>query len=67
MVKKHIIKNPTIRKVRNRGFEPVNWHHGEGVASGWIWKTGRKYLYFYAPSTGNKRVPLAERANMRAI
>jgi hypothetical protein len=61
------IRNPTTRKVRNRGFEPVTWHNADRIVSGWIYKTGRKWFYFFSPSTGRKRLPLSERSHMRAI
>ena len=43
------IKNPTVRKVKNRGWIPV-WYHGErDQRPGWVYKEGRKWLYFYSP------------------
>ena len=51
------IKDPTVRKVRNRGWTPV-WYHGErDQRPGWVYKEGRKWLYFYSPSLGRKRLP----------
>lgn len=65
------IKNPTVRKVRNRGFEPVVYHRTTKtecrIVSGWIYKEGRLYLYFNSPSTGRLRLPKTERRHMRAI
>lgn len=51
------IKDPTIRKVRNRGWKPVTYHSDEGFTSGWIYKEGTKWLYFCSPSLGRKRLP----------
>jgi len=53
----YYIKNPTIRKVRNRGWKPVTFHSDHGYTSGWIYKEGTKWLYFYSPSLGKKRIP----------
>ena len=30
------IKEPTIRKVRNRGYTPIRYHDGEQYRHGWI-------------------------------
>lgn len=66
-MKHYIIKNPTVRKVLNRGFEPVTYHTEQCIVSGWIYKTGKKWMYFYSPSTGNKRLRLEERKHMRIL
>lgn len=63
----YLIKNPTVRKVINRGFEPVIYHSEHGQVSGWIYKEGREYLYFYSPSLGNKRLLKAARRYMRGV
>ena len=43
---KYAIKNPTMRKVRNRGYTPVNvWK--SGWYCGWIVKTGSKWQHIY--------------------
>lgn len=63
----HIIKNPTVRKVMNRGFEPVNYHSSRGIVSGWIYKRARKYLHFYSPSLGNKKLPLDSERHMTKL
>jgi hypothetical protein len=53
------IKEPTIRKIKNKGFKPVTLYlMNYGYVSGWIYKTGRKWLYFYSYTTGNKRIPI---------
>jgi len=64
---KHIIKKPTVRKVRNRGFIPVVYHSARGQVSGWIYKEGRKWMHFYSPSLGNKKLPLKEKRYMREV
>ena len=51
------IKNPTIRKVKNRGWKPVTYHSDYGYTSGWIYKEGTKWLHFYSPTLGKKRLP----------
>lgn len=63
----HIIKEPTVRKVRNRGFTPVVYHCHYGMVSGWIYARGRKYLRFYSPSTGNMKLGFDQERYMRAI
>jgi hypothetical protein len=42
----YAIKNPTLRKVRNRGYEPVTVWRG-GWYSGWRVKVGTKWQYIY--------------------
>ena len=65
------IKNPTIRKVKNRGLEPVAYHFKRSghsrVAFGWINKVGRKWMSFFSPSTGAMRVLITERKHMRPL
>ena len=61
---KHLIKNPTIRKVRNRGFTPVRYHHESGFHDGWIYKVGTKWTYARFPSLGNVRI---SKADMRYV
>jgi hypothetical protein len=58
------IKDPTIRKVRNRGFTPICYHTDMGYQNGWIYKEGRKRLYIHLVSSGNHRVPKSERRYM---
>ena len=56
---RHIIKNATVRKVRNRGYTPITVHiMNYGFVSGWVYKKGTKWLHFYSTTTGNKRLPL---------
>ncbi len=50
------IKNPTIRKVRNRGFTPVSYHTNRGIHSGWIYKKGTKWVHAFFPSLGRVRI-----------
>ncbi len=61
---KAAIKNPTIRKVRNRGFTPISYHHDSGIHSGWIYKTGPKWTHAMFPSLGRTRI---SRDNMRFV
>jgi len=58
------IKNPTIRKVRNRGFTPISYHHDSGIHNGWIYKTGPKWTHAMFPSLGRIRI---SRENMRFV
>ena len=55
---KYAIKNPTLRKVRNRGYEPVQVWLG-GWYCGWRVKTGRKLQHIFLITTGSvKRLPI---------
>lgn len=63
----HIIKNPTLRKVRNRGFEPVTYHSAIGFVSGWIYRRGRKWIYFYSPSLGSKKLAPDQERHMTKL
>ena len=56
----HTINNPTIRKVRNKGFTPVSYHHTSGVHSGWIYKRGTKWIHAHFPSLGNIKLAKSE-------
>jgi hypothetical protein len=58
---RYAIKNPTQRKVRNRGWQPVSiWL--DGWYQGWRVKTGNKYQHIFrqnADYTGAiKKFPL---------
>ena len=50
------IKNPTMRKVRNRGFTPISYHHKNGIFTGWIYKVGTKWTHARFPALGNVRI-----------
>ena len=58
---KYAIKNPTLRKVRNRGYQPVSvWV--DGWYSGWRVKTGRKYQHIFLITAGKvKKFPVKTR------
>ncbi len=59
---KYAIKNPTLRKVKNRGYKPVSVWLG-GWYSGWLVKTGRKYQHIFLITTGTvKKFPVSTRA-----
>ena len=59
------IKNPPIRKVRNRGFIPISYHSDKyGIQNGWIYKTGHKWTHAHFPSLGNVRI---SKANLRYV
>ena len=57
----YIIKNPTIRKVRNRGFSPVWYFSKYGWTAGWVYKEGPKWVWFYSPTIGKKKLPKTTR------
>ena len=61
------IKNPTKRKVRNRGFTPVRYHHDSGIHNGWIYKVGTKYNHARFPSLGNVRISKAAMRFVREL
>jgi|TARA_R100001224_G_scaffold61548_1_gene36746 hypothetical protein len=60
------IKDPTVRKVRNRGWRPVTYHSDTGFVSGWIYKESGKWLHFYSPSYGKRRL-LSTDKNIKTI
>jgi len=61
------IKNPTKRKVRNRGFTPVRYHHDSGIHNGWIYKVGTKWTHARFPSLGNVRISKADMRFVREL
>ena len=61
------IKNPTKRKVRNRGFTPVRYHHYSGIDYGWIYKFGTKWNHARFPSLGNVRISKGDMRFVREL
>ena len=61
------IKNPTKRKVRNRGFTPVRYHHESGVHNGWIYKQMPTYTFARFPALGRKKLSKAEMRFVRYL
>ena len=61
------IKNPTKRKVRNRGFTPVRYHHEFGVHNGWIYKQTPTYTFARFPALGRKKLSKAEMRFVRYL
>ena len=61
------IKNPTKRKVRNRGFTPVRYHHESGVHNGWIYKRTPTYTFARFPALGRKKLSKAEMRFVREL
>lgn len=66
------IKNPTSRKVRNRGLVPMRYRLPDkpygAYVYGWIVNRGPKYLHFHCSTLGRTlRVPLAEERYMREV
>ena len=64
----HIISGrPTIRRVRNRGWEPVKYVREDGTVYGWIFKRGTKLIHIHIQGVGDRRVALAEEQFMTAL
>lgn len=62
------IKDPTIRKLRNRGLTPLRYQTNGGFYHGWIEKRGRKKLRFYCIAMRRAiTLPLAEERYMKEI
>ena len=61
------IKNPTKRKIRNRGFTPVRYHHDSGIHHGWIYKFGTKWNHARFPSLGNVRISKGDMRFVREL
>lgn len=61
------IKNPTLRKVRNRGYMAVWYHMNNCQRPCWIEKEGTKLLHVRFPTGELKRVPKSERRYMEEI
>ena len=61
------IKNPTKRKVRNRGFKPVSYHHDTGVHNGWIYKETPKFFFARFPGLGRKNLEKSELRYVRYL
>ena len=61
------IKNPTTRKVRNRGFTPISYHSDNGVYSGWIYKQTPTYTFARFPALGRKKLSKAEMRFVREL
>ena len=59
------IKDPTLRKVKNRGFEPVRYRTDIGFRNGWIYKRGNKLTHLYLIGLGHRRVPHSEERYMK--
>lgn len=62
-----MLKEPTLRKVRNRGWEPIAYRTDSGVLNGWVVKRGRKWIHCYFVSTGRKKVKITEERYFRKL
>lgn len=62
-----MIKNITKRKVRNRGYTPVRYRTPRQAVNGFVVKRGRKWMTFYSPATGRRRLPLDEEQYMEEL
>ena len=58
------IRNPTTRKVINRGFEPIVYQMETGQHTGWIYKEGTKLLHVYLIGIGHRKVARSARRSM---
>lgn len=58
------IKDPSLRKVKNRGFQPIRYATDLGVFNGWIYKVGRKWNHADFPSLGRVRI---SQSNMKHV
>jgi hypothetical protein len=61
------IKNPTTRKVKNRGFTPIAYHNGDGVYNGWIYKETPKFTFARFPALGRKKLEKSELRYVRYL
>ena len=61
------IKNPTTRKVKNRGFTPIAYHSDNGVYNGWIYKETPKFAFARFPGLGRKRLEKSELRYVRYL
>lgn len=61
------IKNPTVRKVKNRGYTPIWYHTDHGQYPCWIEKEGTKLLHVRFTDGRLRRVPKSERRYMEVI
>ena len=61
------MKNPTYRKVINRGFTPIRYRTNTGTVFCWVEKTGRKLLHVRFTDGRLRRVPMAEKRYMTEI
>ena len=61
------IKNPTTRKVKNRGFTPIAYHNGDGVYNGWIYKETPKFTFARFPGLGRKKLEKSELRYVRYL
>ncbi len=62
----YAIRNPTRRKVLNRGWIPARYRTDEGAFNGWVVKHGRKYIHFYSISHG-RVLPIAGEDQLHLI
>ena len=61
------IKNPTTRKVRNRGFTPISYRSDDGVYSGGIYKETPKFFFARFPGLGRKKLEKSELRYVRYL
>ena len=62
------IRNPTVRKVRNRGYTPIRYRTANGCHTGWIiHQTRTKLIIRLVGEERNRRVDIGERRYMTEI
>lgn len=63
-----MIKDPTTRKVLNRGFVPVRYRTSDGNVHGWVESRGTKWLKFWSITDDRLlTLPLEEERFMRSV
>jgi len=67
MTDKSKIKNPTSRKVRNRGFTTIAYHSDNGVYNGWSYKETPKFSFARFPGLGRKKLEKSELRYVRYL
>lgn len=67
MGSRKLTESPTVRRARNRGFEPVRYRSEHEVLNGWIEKRGRKWLHCFFPGAGRKKLRKDEERYMTPL
>ena len=63
----HLIKNATIRKVRNRGSPPCATTMSRASTTAGFTKLGTKWNHAFFPSLGNVRISKADMRYVREL
>jgi len=54
------LKNPTLRKLRNRNLTAIRYRTADQVQHGWILKRGPKLLHVFLIGIGKRRLDRTE-------